>query len=64
VGVSWPNGSALDSRWSGPVPVRSGFIVLCSSVNGYFSLRVPLSSRVNKWAPAHLMLGEDNSAMD
>ena len=44
------------------VRALAGDIVLCSWAR-HFTLTVPLSTQVHKWAPANLMLG-GNPAMD
>ena len=45
-----------------PVRVLAGDIVLCFWAR-HFTLTVPLSTQVYKWAPVNLMLG-GNPAMD
>ena len=56
--------SALDSGSSNPGSSLGWGTVLCSWA-GHFTLIVPLSTQVYKWAPANLLLDMgSNPAMD
>ena len=52
--------SALDSRLSGPG--SSPCVVFLGKTD--FTLTLPLSTQVNKWVSANLLLGVRNPAMD